>query len=344
MNYSEQIKKEINRYKKVTDVHQLPASHGYWGSRYLRTKINAMGYNDIHDVFVKFVSRANDNIDGPLNIVSIGAGNCDYEIGFAKRLLANKISNFQITCLDINPHMLERGRSLAASQSLEQYIDTYEVDFNKWQSNKTLHIVIANQSLHHVLELEHLFDAVRESLHPKGYFLINDMIGRNGHQKWPEAELLIRLIWNALDEKYRHNVTEDKIYEQFPNRDCSGQGFEGIRAQDILPLLCERFSFPFFIPFKSLISPFISRGFGHNFHTDVPEDMAFINSIATLDEKLIEGGILTPTQMYGVLSAGTCDAPIWYNDLPPKFFIRNPDSPPPFEIPELLSKFFGFGE
>ena len=54
---------------------------------------------------------------------------------------------------------------------------------------------MANHSLHHVLALEHLFAQVSATLREDGVFVVNDMIGRNGHQRWPEALDLLQRIW-----------------------------------------------------------------------------------------------------------------------------------------------------
>ena len=47
--------------------------------------------------------------------------------------------------------------------------------------------------------------------------------------------------------------------------------FEGIRAQDILPLLVERFTFDEFIGFGNVIDPFVDRSFGPNFDIASPK-------------------------------------------------------------------------
>ena len=83
-----------------------------------------------------------------------------------------------------------------------------EADFNTWIASKQYAAVIANQSLHHVLELEHLFDQVKGSLRPDGYFVASDMIGRNGHQRWPEALAEVQRFWRDLPKEYRWNGAE----------------------------------------------------------------------------------------------------------------------------------------
>ncbi len=96
---------------------------------------------------------------------------------------------------------------------------------------------MCHHALHHVLNLEHLISAIRASLHPKGCFVSIDVIGRNGHMRWPEALEFIERIWRFLpDEKRYHHVLKTSDQE-YVNRDCSTKGFEGIRSQDILPIL-----------------------------------------------------------------------------------------------------------
>jgi hypothetical protein len=51
--------------------------------------------------------------------------------------------------------------------------------------------------------------------------------------------------------------------------------FEGIRSQDILPLLLEYFHFEVFIPYGNVIDPFIDRTFGPNFDSSREWDRDF---------------------------------------------------------------------
>ena len=74
-------------------------------------------------------------------------------------------------------------------------------------------------------------------------------------------------------------------------------GFEGIRAQDILPLLLKTFYPERFLGFANIIGPFVDRGYRHNFDPNVTEDSEFIDQVAQLDELTIDLGIVKPTQM-----------------------------------------------
>lgn len=161
--------------------------------------------------------------------------------------------------------------------------------------------MIANQSLHHVVELEHLFDQIRFSMSEDGSFIVSDMIGRNGHQRWPEALEVVESIWRDLDEKYKFNNQLRRQEDKFLNWDSSGAGFEGIRAQDVLPELIRRFSFEFFYGYGNVIDIFVDRSFGPNFDPEDAADRALIDKIQAMDIEMLGDGRLTPTHMFAVM-------------------------------------------
>jgi len=60
-------------------------------------------------------------------------------------------------------------------------------------------------------------------------------------------------VWRELPDKYKFNHGMKRIEKTFPNTDYSVAGFEGIRAQDILPLLTRRFHFELFVGFANIV-------------------------------------------------------------------------------------------
>ena len=167
--------------------------------------------------------------------------------------------------------------------------------------------VIANQSLHHVVNLEGLFDQVKRSLRPGGQFLISDMIGRNGHQRWPEALAVIHEFWRELPPSYRFNRLVGYYEELYQSWDCSTQGFEGVRSQDILPLLLDRFHFRLFVGYGNAIDPFIDRVFGCHFDPAAEWDRSFIDQVHRRDDEELIAGHLKPTHMIAVVTNERCD-------------------------------------
>ena len=215
-------------------------------------------------------------------------------------------------------------RNTRAVLSVEDHINPVCVDFNHWQPAKKYHLVLANQCLHHVLELEALFKTIKQCLSTSGYFLTSDVIGRNGHQRWPEALPLVQEFWQELPPQYRFNQLLKRHEEQYINHDCSTHGFEGIRAQDILPLLIKNFYFDLFIPFSNITLVFIDRPFGHNFSTEREWDLDFIDRVHARDEEAILSGEIKPTQMLAAMCLTPRETQLVNPLLTPEFCVRTP--------------------
>jgi hypothetical protein len=128
------------------------------------------------------------------------------------------------------------------------------------------------------------------------------MIGRNGHQRWPEAIEALRPFWRELPVEYRFNRLLNRYEEDYIDHDCSSEGFEGIRAQDILPLLLTHFGFELFVGFGNIIDVFVDRAFGFNFDGLGDWDRAFIDRVHAFDERAILDGLLTPTHMIAAMT------------------------------------------
>lgn len=324
--YHEKLKQEQERYRDILDVNELPPIFHYWSHTYLRPMVEEFEINHPDQWFSKNLQES-AQLTGAIEpvFVSIGAGNCDTEVRVAKLLKHEGMANFTIECLDINPAMLDRGRNLAAAELVQEHLRFTEVDFNQWEPMRTYDGIMANQSLHHVVNLESLFSAVRAGIHSKGLFVASDMIGRNGHMRWPEALREVQRFWKELPPSYRYNNLLKREELLYDNWDCSGEGFEGIRAQDILPLLLRNFQFYKYVGFGNIVDPFIDRAFGHNFDATAQWDQDFIDRLHAADEAGFLDGSLTPTHMFAVLTLGVPPARLYSRGLTPEASLRNPD-------------------
>lgn len=326
-DYARRIEREIENYLDDVDVHALPDIFHYWSNRYVRPMFEGIGTTHPEDLFVRYLlEAASDSDRSSPRFVSIGAGNCDVECGLADQLIARGLDRFTFECIDINPHMLERGRAMAVERGLEDRVRPMRGDFNDWAPEGHYDAILANQCLHHVQNLEGLFSAIDRSLETHGRFITSDMIGRNGHQRWPEAEKIVRGIWAELDDRYKYNHQFQKLQLDFVNHDCASESFEGIRAQDILPLLIERFGFDVFIAFGNVVDPFIDRGFGHNFSVDSDDDRRLIDRLHEIDEAGFADGTLTPTHLVAVMrrKGQETESPYFARGLAPEKAVRTP--------------------
>jgi SAM-dependent methyltransferase len=302
--YKARVAEETAIFAEQQEVHDLPAIFHYWSNKYLRPQLEAFGFSNPDEFFAHYLAAAHADARAAnrrARFASLGCGNCDTEVRVARLLVARGIEDFTIDCVDINEAMLARGRQLAVEAGVSAQVVAAKGDFNCWRPATRYDAVIANQSLHHVVNLEGLFAAIDASLHPEGRFMTSDMIGRNGHMRWPEAMALVHEYWRELPHGYRWNVQLRRHEEMLEQWDCSGSGFEGIRAQDILPLLLARFEFELFIGYGNLVDPFIDRSFGPHFDADAAWDRDFIDRVHARDETEMLAGRNTPTHMIAVL-------------------------------------------
>ncbi|MEO6597531.1 MAG: class I SAM-dependent methyltransferase [Planctomycetota bacterium] len=301
--YGRRLSREQRIYAEATQVHDLPPIFHYWSHNYVRPMLLELGA-DNPDVFFARHLRESAQRTGSkrARLLSIGAGNCDTEVRIAQEFVRSGWREFEIECLELNPKMLARGRGMALAHGLDDHLVFQQGDFNHWRSKRQYDGVMANQSLHHVTRLEHLFDQVRDALAEGAWFLTSDMIGRNGHQRWPEALTELNGFWRELPESHHYNHLLRRAEPDYVNHDCSSEGFEGIRAQDVLPQLLERFSFPAFAAFGNVIDVFVDRCFGPNFSLDAESDRAFVDRVHARDEELLRCGTITPTHMFAVMS------------------------------------------
>ena len=322
--YEKKIKEELKIYENQVNVHDLPEIFHYWSNKHLTPIFHQAGFSTIAEFFSSNLmiaaQRTNRNA---ANFISIGSGNCDLEVSVAKNLINAGFDKFNLECLEINPEMLDRGREIAKQNGVLENMHFVEADFNIWVPSKYYDGVMANQSLHHVVRLEHLFDQVKKSLKENGSFIISDMIGRNGHQRWPEALEIVNKFWKELSESKKFNVLLNRFENEYDNWDCSKEGFEGIRSQEILPLLLQRFQCEKFIGFGNAIDIFVDRCFGHNFDVNSPEDKDFIDRVHAEDEAGFSNGLLKPTHMMAIFVKTLCNTPYYSRGISPVSSVRN---------------------
>lgn len=301
-DHAARVDREIANYKNTINIHALPDIFHYWSSRYLAPDM--LGVFGSADLATAFASELRQSMDetGIRTIVSVGAGDGSVEAGITAKLIEMGCRDFRFDCLELSPHLIARGRDNVQGLGLAAHVRFVEVDLTHWRAAGIYGAAFANHSLHHIVALEHVFDQIKRSLAAGGRFVVNDMIGRNGHMRWPEVEALMQRIWRVMPEGYRFDNQLKRVDERFANWDCSGESFEGIRAQDIMPELLKRFHFRKYVAWGGLTDIFVDRSFGHNLSPDNAADRAFIDHLAQADRALLRLGATIPTQVIGVLT------------------------------------------
>ncbi len=346
VHYSDLVARQVDQYKETELMHDLPPVFDYWSVKHNASKSAAVtGKKNLTSFYADYFQRCLEESESNF-LVSIGSGDSSIEIAIVKELIAKNVKNFFFICLELSPVLIEKARKKIDTEQLGDIITAAQIDINSWKPSYSFAGVMAHHSLHHILDLELLFNIIKKNLAPNGRFLTADIIGRNGHMRWPEALVFIRKIWKTLPRKYKFHHQLNKYDDYYDNWDCSAEGFEGIRAQDILPLLVSMFSFEVFYGYGNLTDTFIDRGFGPNFDPANPQDTKFIDYIEITNEQLISDGILKPTTMLAVMGNEHLANTSMHKHWSPAFCIREPLQPPPVYDVDLFIKdnWVGSGE
>lgn len=338
-HYDELVARQVEQYKETEIMHDLPRIYDYWAGKHISDNAaQVTGHKDIVELYATYFQKSLHESSSRF-LISVGSGDCSIEIEVVKSLIAKGVKDFFFICLELSPILTEKARKKIDAEMLGDVITVAQIDLNKWDPKYSFAGVMAHHALHHILELEHLFELIKKNLAANGRFITCDIIGRNGHMRWPESLVLVRKIWEKIPRKYKYNHQFRRFDDYFENWDCSTEGFEGIRAQDILPLLVNLFNFEVFFSYGNLTDPFTDRGFGPNFDPANPDDKTFIDAIQALNEHLISEGILKPTYMTAVMVNEPVSGTQMYKHWSPQFATRKPELPAPvYDINPLLEK------
>ncbi len=325
LDYGERLRRERETFADQRHIHgSLPPSAHRWSNRHIRPKLESLGVPSVEELITAEVSKRAENLQRDVMVLSLGSGNGDQEISWLRALAEIGVRNVRMRLLEVNPEMQRRARQAAEQGGFADRIDCVVADFNSWQADTEHDVVVGFQALHHVLELEHLYGQIRDSLHPSGVLVVHDMIGRNGHRRWPEALEVIERIWSTLPPELRHNAITGEVDQFYDDIDCAGEGFEGVRAQDVLPVLLDYLHPGLFLAYGNVIDPFVDRVYGGNFDMDRARDRMLIDHLGVLDDTLIDLGSVTPTRLIATFHPDPQPLRV-YGDRTPQHCIRDPD-------------------
>lgn len=310
------------------DWHRLPASHGYWTKRFLSPKVSAaFGTASMPHFFAKGFTL-HRSPEQPLYLLSIGSGLCMREEETVRLLVQKGYRNVHMDCLEMSPDRVAAVRRRFDENGIANHISISEQDINEWTPRRKYTGVMANQSLHHFIELEKIFKSCDECLESDGRLLVNDIIGRNGHRRWPEVLQLINYLWSIMPRKFKYNHPFDRFDDDYVDWDYSKRSFEGIRAQDILPTLNQLFRATHLVAEGGIIDIFIERKYGHNFDLQDPEDARWLDEIGFMNDALIDVGTIKPTMLlawFEKKSLPQAEEPVQYRHWSQEFCTRSCD-------------------
>ena len=278
----------------------LPPIFAYWSGRFLAPDAQRLGIGSPESFFLDHIRRRAAGASAPLRVLSVGTGSCSMEIELAARLQAGG-SAVRITCIDFNPALMRHAAAAAKERGVDALMTFEARDCNLPFELPGQDVIIVNQFFHHVTELEALCGSLRRSLAAQGVLLSSDIIGRNGHQLWPDVETVVQEAWATLPANKRHDRHFNTASPRYRPIDHAAYSNEGVRAQDIVACLLAEFDFELFFSFGGAIMPFVERRIGFNFDPQRAGDREWIDRMHAIDAAALAAGSYPAANMIAAL-------------------------------------------
>lgn len=229
---------------------------------------------------------------GVENGLSLGCGDGTLERE-ARRLGACRLMD----AYDLAPGAVEEARCAAARESIDG-IDYRVANLEEIElPQRRYDVVFASASVHHIKNLEHLFEQVAACLRPGGLFIMNEYVGPTQFQASPRSVQIINDILALLPPKLRRRASQpEEVVTRFQVQTIESMNeidpSEAIRSADILRLLPRWFTVLERKDFGGTINHHLLRDIAHNFDQDTPDGAAPLALLCYLESLLIREGVL----------------------------------------------------
>jgi SAM-dependent methyltransferase len=235
----------------------------------------------------------------PIKALSLGCG-----FGVIERILRRRDYCQLIHGVDVAEGAIESARKAAETEALDGL--TYEVaDLNTAEfPPETYDAVYAHAALHHVFQLEHLLDQIKQTLKPGGLFVVYEYVGPSQMQ-FPQRDLVLAdAFLKAIPERYRRMLrregTKKKAFRSSLDAMNTSDPSEGIRASEIVPLVASRFEVRHFRYVGGTLLLLIFNEIAGNFNENDAGIMPLVKALIGLDNFLIDNGVLPSYHVYMV--------------------------------------------
>lgn len=225
----------------------------------------------------------------PARTLSLGCGEGGLERGLLGRGLGGAVE-----AIDISEDAVAAAQRQADAAGLP--ISYRVADLNVVDLPAAAYdLVIAQNGLHHLLQLEHLLDEVKRALRPGALLWIDDFVGESQFQ-WLDARIEIsRRLIESLPEPLRWDAINDRPVMP-PVRmppGSVGSPFESLRSAEIPVLLRERFEVVASHESGTILR-FVAPPGTHVEYARTPENRERFERLFALDRLLCETGALPP--------------------------------------------------
>ena len=230
----------------------------------------------------------------PVRILSLCSGAARIEASMAA--LAGPAAHW--TLMDLNESLLQ---SAAANFPDGITPELVAGDLNRIRDfGARFDVILCVSGLHHIVELESVLAFIDGALAEDGEFWsIGEAIGRNGNRLWGRDLAAANACFAALPARLRHNHHSGRIDASLPDDDYGSGTFEGIRSQDIMPLLLERLDPVDLYRRNCFLWRLVNQAYSRNYDTADAGDVERLQGFVRAEiAHFRDGG--RPTELHGV--------------------------------------------
>lgn len=298
MDDYKQNRKKVSDFWSVTreDKMKLGAENTQWlENKYTsRIYVNKTISGDPERNWLTYISEK--YFKEPVGLgLSIGCGDGCLERHALKIDICKRIEAF-----DISEGAIKQAVQLIAEEKLSERVRYGVLDFNAAALKKNNYdVVFGAGSIHHIMNLEYLFDQVNKSLKKDGLFIINEFVGPSQFQWREKQSKIINDILAVLTERYKKSLDADlgKIKEKIEHvsREAMTQSdpSEAIRSDEIVPLFYRNFDVVERIDWGgTILQPLLHKIVG-NFHLNDEKDKIILDLIILMEKTLIKESVIS---------------------------------------------------
>jgi SAM-dependent methyltransferase len=217
--------------------------------------------------------------------------------GWLERALAGRGRFRSILACDFAPNSVDQARAQAQRAGLDS-IDYRVVDLENEPLGGPYDAIFANDVLHHITNLEHLYGRIGEALEPRGRVIFNEYVGPNRFQYSDEQMDIVNRYFRLLPDPLRFDhVTGQVLWKrERPSREKLEEEdpTEAVRSEEVVPLARRFFRTEKEYPYGGgLLNPLLF-GIVANFQNDDPDHARLLQVLCSAEDRLIRSNSLRP--------------------------------------------------
>jgi SAM-dependent methyltransferase len=302
-DYNRLVAEEIEHYDGIAVTDQLTEGgiHAYKSWEHYFQYL----YNNYFKLsFYEAVWRAVEGREAP-TVLSLGCGYGGHDLEIARKLR----SPYELIAVDLNPRVYDTASRRAEAEGL--HIRFQPLDLNRVALRPGhFDVIYAVASIHHILNLEHLFEQLHRGLKDDGRLVVLDIIGKTQVEFWRENVEYAAEVVRRLPSRYRPPVGRRfwrrwlfdpyTIIPRFIEPQIQ-EGMEGIRQEEIVPLLERWFQPQKLFYYDAYMRILCTNWFlGPRLDPRNDEDRKVLEWLIDQEMEVISSGKLRPTEVFGI--------------------------------------------